>query len=86
MGSIGSCLKGLDGVERTAGGSVLRGSRSTLEMACKFRGRRCIPASGCAAWAAFGSCLKGLDVVDRAVACTFVAGAAFPAAECQARG
>ena len=38
--ALGSCLKGLDVVERGARGLNLRDRRSTLEMACKFRGRR----------------------------------------------
>ena len=63
------CLKGLDVVEHTARGLNLRDRRSTLEMACKFRGRRsifCIWVCVCVAGAASGSCLKGLDVVERA--------------------
>ena len=67
--AFGSCLKGLDVVERAARGLNLRDRRSTLEMACKFRGRRsifCIWVCVCVAGAAFGSCLKGLDVVERA--------------------
>ena len=56
------CLKG---VERAAGGPVLRDRRSALEMARKFRGGRSISFIW-VAWAAFGSCLKGLDVVGRA--------------------
>ena len=47
----------------------LRDRRSTLEMACKFRGRRsifCIWVCVCVAGAAFGRCLKGLDVFERA--------------------
>ena len=54
---IRSCLKGLDVVERAAGGPVLRDRRNTLEMACGFRGRRsisCIWVYVCVAWAAFG--------------------------------
>ena len=41
---------------------------STLEMACRFRGRGsilCIGVAVCAG-AAFCICLKGLDVVERA--------------------
>ena len=38
--AFGCCLKGLDVVERAARGLNLRDRRSTLEMACKFRGRR----------------------------------------------
>ena len=67
--AFGCCLKGLDVVERTARGLNLRDRRSTLEMACKFRGKRsifCIWVCVCVAWAAFGSCLKGLDVFERA--------------------
>ena len=66
--AFGSCLKGLDVVERAARGLNLRDRRSTLEMARRFRGRRsvffwlCV----CVAGAAFGRCLKGLDVVERA--------------------
>ena len=49
--SASGCLKGLDVVERAARGLNLRDRRSTLEMACKFRGRRSISASGCVfAW------------------------------------
>ena len=65
--AFGSCLKGLDVVERAARGLNLRDRRSTLKMAHRFRGRRnffCIWV--CACVAAFGSCLKGLDVVERA--------------------
>ena len=36
--AFGSCLKGLDLVERVAGGLALRDRRSALEMACIFRG------------------------------------------------
>ena len=57
--AFGSCLKGLDVVER---------ERSTLEMARKIRGLRsisCIWVYVCVAWAAFGSCLQGMDVVER---------------------
>ena len=53
----------------TARGLNLRDRRSTLEMACKFRGRRsifCIWVCVCVAGAAFGCCLKGLDVFERA--------------------
>ena len=67
--AFGRCLKGLDVVERAARGLNLRDRRSTLEMACKFRGRRsffCIWVCVCVAGAAFGSCLKGLDAVQRA--------------------
>ena len=67
--AFGRCLRGLDVVERAARGLNLRDRRSTLEMACKFRGRRssfCIWVCVCVAGAAFGSCLKGLDVVERA--------------------
>ena len=67
--AFGRCLKGLDVVERAARGLNLCDRRSTLEMACKFRGRRsvfCIWVCVCVAGAAFGSCLKGLDVVERA--------------------
>ena len=67
--AFGSCLKGLDVFERAARGLNLRDRRSTLEMACKFRGRRsnfCIWVCVCVAGAAFGSCLKGLDVFERA--------------------
>ena len=66
--AFGRCLKGLDVVEHAARGLNLRDRRSTLEMACKFRGRRsifCIWVCVCVAEAAFGSCLKGLDVVER---------------------
>ena len=65
--AFGRCLKGLDVVERAARGLNLRDRRSTLEMACKFRGRRsifCIWVCVCVAGAAFGSCLKGLDVFE----------------------
>ena len=47
--------------ERAARGLNLRDRRSTLEMACKFRGRRsffCIWVCVCVAGAAFGSCLR----------------------------
>ena len=67
--AFGRCLKGLDVVERAARGLNLRDRRSTLEMACKFRGRRsifCIWVCVCVAGAAFGCCLKGLDVFERA--------------------
>ena len=67
--AFGSCLKGLDVVERAARGLNLRDRRSTLEMACKFRGRRsifCIWVGFCVAGATCGSCLEGLDVVERA--------------------
>ena len=60
---------GLDVVERAARGLNLRDRHSTLEMACKFRGRRsifCIGVCVCVAGAAFGCCLKGLDVFERA--------------------
>ena len=40
--AFGKCLKGLDVVERAARGLNLRDRRTTLEMACKFRGRRSI--------------------------------------------
>ena len=56
--ACGSCLKGLDVVERAAEGPVLRDRHSTLGMASKFRGRRSISCI----W----GCLKGLDVVERA--------------------
>ena len=67
--AFGSCLKGLDVVERAARGPNLRYRRSTLEMAHRFRGKRsifCIWVCVCVAGAAFGRCLKGLDVVERA--------------------
>ena len=37
-----SVYEGLDVFERAAGVPGLRGRRSTVEMACKFRGRRSI--------------------------------------------
>ena len=39
---FGMRLKGLDVVESVAGGPVSRDRRSTLELACRFRGRRSI--------------------------------------------
>ena len=88
--AFGRCLKGLDVVERSARGLNLRDRRSTLEMACKFRGRRsifCIWVCVCVAGAAFHSCLKGLDVLERAARglrwrADFVAGAVFSASGC----
>ena len=65
----GSCLEGLDVVERAARGLNLRDRRSTLETGHRFRGRRsifCIWVCVCLAGATYGSCLKGLDVVERA--------------------
>ena len=59
----------LDVVKSAARGLNLRDRRSTLEIACTFRGRRsifCIWVCVCLAGAAFGRCLKGLDVVERA--------------------
>ena len=56
--AFGSCLKGLDVVERAARGLNLRDRRSTLEMACKFRGKRsifCIWVCVCVAGATRGS-------------------------------
>ena len=53
--AFGRCLKGLDVVERAARGLNLRDRRSTLEMACEFRGRRsifCIWRCVCVAGAA----------------------------------
>ena len=71
--TCGSCLKGLDVVERAARRLNLRDRRSTLEMAHRFCGRRsifciwvCVCVCVCVAGAAFGRCLKGLDVVERA--------------------
>ena len=67
--TCGSCLEGLDVVERAARGLNLRDRRSTLETGHRFRGRRsffCIWVCVCAAGATYGSCLKGLDVVERA--------------------
>ena len=67
--TCGSCLKGLDVVERAARGLNLRDRRSTLEMAHRFHGRRsifCIWVCVCVAGATCGSCLEGLDVVERA--------------------
>ena len=63
--TCGSCLKGLDVVERAARGLNLRDRRSTLETGHRFRGRRsifCIWVCVCVAGAAFGSCLKGLGL------------------------
>ena len=49
--AFGRCLKGLDVVERAARGLHLRDRRSTLEMACQFRGRRSIFCIWCVfAW------------------------------------
>ena len=96
--ALGSCLKGLDVVERAARGLNLRDRRSTLEMAHRFRGRRsifCICVCVCVAGATCGSCLEGLDVVERAARglnlrdrrsalglANFVAGAIFSASGC----
>ena len=63
--AFGSCLKGLDVVERGARGLNLRDRRSTLDMACR-RSVFCIWVCVCVAGAAFGRCLKALDVVERA--------------------
>ena len=65
--ACGSCLEGLDVVERAARGLNLRDRRSTLETGHSFRGPHnifCIWVCVCVAGAAFGSCLKGLDVVE----------------------
>ena len=67
--TCGSCLDGLDAVERAARGLNLRDRRSTLETGHRFRGRHsifCIWVCVCVAGPAFGRCLKGLDVVERA--------------------
>ena len=87
--TCGSCLEGLDVVERAARGLNLRDRRSTLEMAHRFRGRCSIFfiwVCVCVAGAAFGRCLSGLDVVERAARglnlrdrTGFVAGAVFSA-------
>ena len=67
--TCGSCLQGLDVVERAARGLNLRDRRSTLETGHRFHGRRsffCIWVCVCVAGATYGSCLKGLDVAERA--------------------
>ena len=67
--ACGSCLEGLDVVERAARGLNLRDRRSTSETGHSFRSRHrifCIWVCVCVAGAAFGRCLKGLDVVERA--------------------
>ena len=68
--AFGRCLQGLDVVERAARGLNLRDRCSTLEMTCKFRGRRnifCIWVCVCVAGAVFDSCVKELNVFERTV-------------------
>ena len=85
--SIWLLSKGTGCCRARGSGHNLRDRRSTLEMACKFRGRRsffCIWVCVCVAGAAFGSCLKGLDVFERAARgrTDFVAGVVFSASGC----